>query len=78
MLHPLKRSMVVSSIASLVVRPSHSEKLEGGKGEDKGEGRGKRGAINGNFSLIKEKLHMHLAHTNWNSKKNTSEGNTFL
>ena len=46
MLHPLKRSMVLSSIASLVVRPSHSEKLGGrggGKGEDKagrGEGRG--------------------------------------
>ena len=43
MLHPLKRSMVVSSTASLVVRPSHSEKLEG-KGEDKAgrrvEGRG--------------------------------------
>ena len=31
---------------------------------DKGEGRGKRRAIDGNFSLIKEKLHMHLAHTN--------------
>ena len=46
MLHPLKRSMVVSSIASLVVRPSHSEKLGGGgrekiiKAGGRGEGRG--------------------------------------
>ena len=48
----------------------------GGRGEGRGEGRGKgerrgergggRGAttINGNFSLIREKLNMHLAHTN--------------
>ena len=38
MLHPLNRSMVVSSIASSVVRPSHSEKLWGGGGGG-GEGR---------------------------------------
>ena len=51
MLHPLKRSMVVSSIASLVVRPSHSEKQEGGEGgrgggggegEERGGGRERR------------------------------------
>ena len=46
MLHPLKRSMVLSSTASLVVRPSHSEKLGGKGGREKirqggrGEGRG--------------------------------------
>ena len=35
------------------------------------EREGGRGSttINGNFSLIKEKLHMHLAHTNWNQSR---------
>ena len=39
-----------------------------GRGVEREGGRGST-TINGNFSLIKEKLHMHLAHTNWNQSR---------